>query len=152
MLNNNNGIIDFKFFTELKVRYEETDAMSVVYYGKYFIFFEVARTEYIKKIGYNYVDIEKSGFYFAVAESNCSYIAPARFDDSLKIYVKVEYIKNSSFNFLYKIVKKNENNNEESEISIAKGNTVLVCVGSADFKPRKLPEYIRKAIQNFEDF
>ncbi len=39
MLNNNNGIADFKFFTELKVRYEETDAMSVVYYGKYFIFF-----------------------------------------------------------------------------------------------------------------
>ncbi|MHB1645786.1 MAG: acyl-CoA thioesterase [Candidatus Acididesulfobacter diazotrophicus] len=151
MLNNNNGIADFKFFTELKVRYEETDAMSVVYYGKYFIFFEVARTEYIKKIGYNYIDIEKSGFYFAVAESNCNYIAPARFDDSLKIYAKVEYIKNSSFNFLYKIVKKNENN-EESEISIAKGYTVLVCVDSTDFKPHKIPDYIRKAIQKFEGF
>ncbi len=146
---------DFKFYTELIVRYEETDAMSVVYYGKYFVFFEVARTEYLKNIGYNYVNIERDGFYFVVAESNCKYFNPARYDDDLKIFAKIEYVKNSSFNFLYNIVKKGKNENENSsepDVNIAKGNTVLVCVDNVDFRPRRIPDYLRKAIQNFESF
>ena len=141
---------NFKFYTELKVRYEETDAMSVVYYGKYFVFFEVARTEYLKNIGYNYADIEKDGFYFVVAESNCKYYNPARYDDALKIFTKIDYIKNSSFNFLYKTVKKNENR-DEADLNIADGSTVLVCVDNKDFKPRRIPEYLRKAISDFEN-
>ncbi len=146
---------DFKFYTELVVRYEETDAMSVVYYGNYFIFFEVARTEYLKNIGYNYVSIEKDGFYFVVAESNCKYFSPARYDDDLKVFAKIEYVKNSSFKFLYNIVKKGKNENEnssEQDVNIAKGNTVLVCVDNVDFRPRRIPDYLRKAIQNFEGF
>ena len=140
---------NFKFYTELKVRYEETDAMSVVYYGKYFVFFEVARTEYLKNIGYNYTDIEKEGFYFVVAESNCKYFNPARYDDDLKIFTKVEYIKNSSFHFVYDIVKTAENETVP-DVKIASGSTVLVCVDNTDFKPRRIPEYLRKAIQDFE--
>ena len=160
----------FNFYTELKVRYEETDAMSVVYYGKYFVFFEVARTEYLKNIGYKYTDIEKEGFYFVVAESNCKYFNPAKYDDDLKIYTKIEYIKNSSFNFIYKIVRENNNSKnlpqddkydkssrikQTSDIThadIASGNTVLVCVDNADFKPRRIPEYLRKAINDFEKY
>ncbi len=162
-------IDDFKFYTELKVRYEETDAMSVVYYGKYFVFFEVARTEYLKNIGYKYTDIEKEGFYFVVAESNCKYYNPAKYDDDLKIYSKIEYIKNSSFNFIYKIVRENEPDNklqkDHSAVTseplqtsltlhtdIASGYTVLVCVDNAEFKPRRIPEYLRKAIRDFEQF
>lgn len=140
---------NFKFWTELKVRYEETDAMSVVYYGKYFVFFEVARTEYLKNIGYNYTDIEKEGFYFVVAESNCKYFNPARYDDDLKIFTKIEYIKNSSFNFAYNILKISKNKTEP-DISIATGNTVLVCVDNKDFKPRRIPESLRTAIKTFE--
>jgi acyl-CoA thioester hydrolase len=140
---------NFKFYTELKVRYEETDAMSVVYYGKYFVFFEVARTEYLKNIGYNYTDIEKEGFYFVVAESNCKYYNPARYDDDLKIFTRVEYIKNSSFNFIYNIVK-TAGNETVPDVKIASGSTVLVCVDNTDFKPRRIPEYLRKAIQDFE--
>ncbi|MHB8232599.1 MAG: acyl-CoA thioesterase [bacterium] len=140
---------DFKFYTELKVRYEETDAMSVVYYGKYFVFFEVARTEYLKNIGYSYTDIEKEGFYFVVAESNCKYFNPARYDDDLKIFAKIEYIKNSSFNFIYNIFKISKNKNEP-DVNIASGSTALVCVDNKDFKPRRIPEYLRSAIQAFE--
>lgn len=142
---------NFKFFTELRVRYEETDAMSVVYYGKYFVFFEVARTEYLKNIGYNYTDVEKDGFYFVVAESNCKYFNPARYDDDLLIFTKIEYMRNSSFNFLYSVVKKS-NITDEPDVNIATGNTVLVSVDSVDFKPRRIPDYLRTAINNFEGF
>ncbi len=147
---------EFKFYTEIKVRYEETDAMSVVYYGKYFVFFEVARTEYLKNIGYKYTDIEKEGFYFVVAESNCKYFNPAKYDDDLKIYTKIEYIKNSSFNFIYKIVRENKaeqiTSATHTHTEIASGHTVLVCVDNIDFKPRRIPEYLRKAIKDFEKY
>jgi acyl-CoA thioester hydrolase len=149
-MRSNSKIKDFKFFTELQVRYEETDSMSVVYYGKYFVFFEVARTEYIKKLGFNYIDIEKNGLYFVVAESNCTYISPARFDDTIRIYTKVEYMKNSSFNFLYLITK--INNIDKSETEIVRGYTVLVCVDNTNFKPKRIPEYLREAVNNFEQY
>lgn len=138
---------EFNFWTELRVRYEETDSMSVVYYGKYYVFFEVARTEYLKNIGYNYIDIEDNGYYFVVVESKCNYISPAKFEDVLKIYAKVNYIRNTSFNFLYYVTKKDNDNPEQN---IAFGHTVLVCVDRNTFKPAKIPEYLTKSIQKFE--
>ena len=142
--------------------------MSVVYYGKYFVYFEVARTEYLKNIGFNYADIEKDGYYFVVAESNCKYFSPARYDDDLRIYTRIEYVKNSSFNFIYGITRedkagedKNESRQPERQpqspqqpprppVQIASGSTVLVCIGKEDFRPRRIPEYIRSAVRSFE--
>lgn len=141
----------FKFFTGLKVRYEETDAMSVVYYGKYFIYFEVARTEYLKNIGYNYAEIEKEGYYFVVAESNCVYSSPARYDDDLKIYARVEYIRNSSFKFIYRVIRESSAHGANLPSEIAAGSTVLVCVSKSDFKPRRIPEHISAAVKSFEE-
>lgn len=137
----------YKFYAEINVRYEETDAMSVVYYGKYFVFFEVARTDYLKNIGYSYPDIEKEGLYFVVAEANCKYISSARYDDNLRIYTRVEYVRNSSFNFTYHVVK----SGESGFTDIAQGNTVLVCVDSANFKPKRMPDYLREAVISFEN-
>ena len=48
--------------TEIRVRYEETDRMGVAYYGNYFVWFEVARTDFFREIGFPYVDLEKKGF------------------------------------------------------------------------------------------
>jgi acyl-CoA thioester hydrolase len=113
----------------------------------------VARTEYLKNLGYNYTDIEKEGFYFVVAESNCKYFNPARYDDDLKIFTKIEYVKNSSFNFIYNIVKAGSNEivSDGRALKIASGSTVLVCVDNSDFKPRRIPEYLRNAIKGFEN-
>ena len=71
--------------TRLRVRYAETDQMGVVYYANYFIWMEVGRVEFCRTSGIRYRDIEAGGYLLVVAEANCRYITPARYDDEIVI-------------------------------------------------------------------
>ena len=76
--------------TTIRVRYAETDQMGVVYYGNYFTWFEIGRVELCRQIGFEYkkMEIEDDSF-MVVAEANCRYKRPARFDDLLTIRTRV---------------------------------------------------------------
>src|SRR2546426_85588 len=72
--------------TRLRVRYAETDQMGVVYYANYLVWMEVARVEYCKSVGFSYEEMEREdGIFLAVAEANCRYLYPARFDQEVTI-------------------------------------------------------------------
>ena len=73
---------------KIRVRYAETDAMGVVYYGEYMTYFEVARVEYLRKAGIDYRSLEDAKMTGAVTEGHIEYKAPAKFDDELKKYDK----------------------------------------------------------------
>jgi acyl-CoA thioester hydrolase len=77
--------------TRLRVRYAETDQMGVVYYSNYLVWMEVGRVELCKVCGFNYRDMEREdGIFLAVAEANCRYRSPARFDDEVIIRTWIE--------------------------------------------------------------
>ena len=59
--------------TEIEPRYQETDKMGVIYHGNYATWFEVARTDYIRKLGFSYADIEKQGIISPVTNLNIKY-------------------------------------------------------------------------------
>lgn len=70
--------------TRIRVRYAETDQMGVVYYANYLIWMEVGRVELCRVCGFNYRDMEREdGILLAVAEANCRYAFPARYDDEV---------------------------------------------------------------------
>src|SRR5512140_2379409 len=71
--------------TTLRVRYGETDAMGWVYYGTYFLYFEVGRTELIRSVWRSYREIEDSGLRLPVVETGCRYHSGAKYDDLLAI-------------------------------------------------------------------
>src|SRR5579862_743685 len=72
--------------TRLRVRYAETDQMGVVYYANYLIWMEVGRVEFCRAQGIRYRDMEAGdGILLVVAEANCRYLAPARYDDEVRI-------------------------------------------------------------------
>ncbi|HEV3332845.1 MAG TPA: thioesterase family protein [Bryobacteraceae bacterium] len=71
--------------TRLRVRYAETDQMGVVYYANYLVWMEVGRVELCKALGFDYRDMERDGVLMAVAEANCRYLSPARFDDEVVV-------------------------------------------------------------------
>ena len=50
--------------TEIEARYQETDKMGVIYHGNYATWFEVARTDYIRKLGFSYA-YGKRGHHFS---------------------------------------------------------------------------------------
>lgn len=73
----------------LRVRYEETDQMGVVYHANYLTWFEVARTEWIRSLGYPYRRLEQEGLLLPVLDVDAQYRYPARYDDEVEIEVEL---------------------------------------------------------------
>ena len=70
---------------EIRVRYQETDQMGVVYHGNYFTWFEVARVHLLDRIGCPYADLERKGFLLPVLDCEAKFHSPAFFDDRLTV-------------------------------------------------------------------
>lgn len=111
--------------------------MGVVYYANYFVWFEIARTEYLRALGISYRQIEEKGLYLMVISAGCRYKSPAQYDDLVTIETWISDIKNSSLKFDYKILL--------GERPIATGDSVHVFTDRAR-KPKRVPEEIRKAV------
>jgi acyl-CoA thioester hydrolase len=126
--------------TTLRVRYAETDQMGVVYYANYFIWMEVARTEYCRAVGLRYRDLEEQeGIRLAVAEVSCRYLRPAKYDEDVVVKTRVSEARGRMVAFQYEL------RNAASGETIATGETRHVFVGR-DFRPCKPPERYRRAL------
>lgn len=73
----------------LRVRYQECDSMGVVFHANYVTWFEIGRTEWIRQLGYSYKVIEEKGLLLPVVDLQCSYLAPARYDDMVLVCTTV---------------------------------------------------------------
>jgi acyl-CoA thioester hydrolase len=119
--------------TRLRVRYAETDQMGVVYYANYFIWMEVGRVEFCRNSGLRYRDIEAGGFLLVVAEADCRYLTPARYDDEIVVSTLLADPSPRMPRFEYEISE------AATRRKIATGYTKHIWCG-ADFRPRKLPQ------------
>jgi acyl-CoA thioester hydrolase len=73
--------------TQIRVRYAETDQMKVVYHGNYAQYFEVARAESIRQLGFTYADMEALGVMMPIIELHTKFLRPAHYDDLLTVKV-----------------------------------------------------------------
>ncbi|HLX93723.1 MAG TPA: thioesterase family protein [Puia sp.] len=71
--------------TKVRVRYAETDQMNVVYHGNYAQYFEVARAESIRQLGFTYKDMEAMGVVMPVVDLHIRFLRPAHYDDLLTV-------------------------------------------------------------------
>lgn len=135
----NEGLISDFVDLEIRVRYAETDQMGLVYYANHFVWFELGRTEYFRRRGYVYKELEeKEGCYIIVAEARCRYHAPARYDDVLTIRTRVKEARNRVVVFAYEILS-------QEGRRVATGETLHV-ITDREGKPRSLPERYRAAL------
>lgn len=132
---------DYRFSTQVRVRFAETDAQGVVYNGSYFTYLEVGRVEYFRAL---MVKFQGSPYDLTVAEACCRYHSPAIFDDLLDIYVRVADMKNTSFAFHYLLI------NERTGAAVATARTVQVVLDPGSKKPVKIPPRVRESIEGFE--
>lgn len=93
--------------TNLRVRYAETDQMGIVYHSNYLIWFEVGRTELFRDLNLPYTLFEEQGLGLAVIEASCRYRQPARYDDGLVIYTKIEEFSARRVIFTYEVKRSN---------------------------------------------
>ena len=114
--------------------------MGIVYYSRYFEFFELARTELLKSIGFAVKDIEKNDLFLPVVSASCEYIKSASFEDTLIIESQIIKTPSARLQIDYNIISEN------SQSVIAKGKTVHGFInrkGKAQKPPKALIEKIK---------
>jgi acyl-CoA thioester hydrolase len=129
--------------TQLRVRYAETDQMGVVYHSNYFPYFETARAESIRQLGFTYADMEKMGIIMPVIEVQCRYLRPALYDDLLTIKVILKELP-----VHHKIEFHHEVFNEKNEL-LATGKIILYFMESKTMKRTVMPEQLQKKLQPY---
>ncbi len=92
-----------RFSISLRVRYAETDSMRVAYHGSYFTWYEVARTELIRHLGYPYQKIENEGIFMPVIDAHCSYIQPVRYDEEFTVGTYIRKIQGVRVEIAYEL-------------------------------------------------
>ena len=97
---------EYAFSARTRVGFSDTDAQSIVYYGRYNPFFDLARVEYLRSLGL--LSYEGKG-EFVMRANDVEYFAPARFDDELEIHVRVERIGRTSITYRFAAYKLPEN-------------------------------------------
>ncbi len=91
---------------EIQVRYKETDKMGRAYHSNYFVWYDMARTEYLREHGCSYKQLEEQGLYFVVSETSNKYIRGLEFDDKVLIKTKMSSLRNVSVEFSYEVFNK----------------------------------------------
>ena len=125
---------------KLRVRFAETDAMQVVYYAEYFVWFEVARTELFRSIGMPYSVISrKRGFHTPVVQAHADYKSSARYDDEISVRVWASKVGTSSVRLDYEVTKLPD------KVLLCTGHTVHVLIGE-DGKPKDIPADIKERL------
>ena len=129
--------------TNLRVRYAETDQMGVVYHGNYFEFFEVARAEAIRQLGYTYADMEREGVIMPIVEVHARYLRPALYDELLTIKTILKEMP-----LHHKIEFHHEVSNEKKEL-LTTGRVVLFFMELKSKKRHVMPENLFRKLESY---
>lgn len=130
-----------KNFLQVRVRYAETDQMGVVYYGNYAQYFEMGRTEWLRKSGVTYKWMEDNGIILPVVDLKVNFKKSAQYDDLLTVVTDLQNLPTIRIGFNYEIF------NKKKEL-ITTGSTTLVFVDKATKKIIKAPDYLIEKLKS----
>jgi acyl-CoA thioester hydrolase len=133
----------FKYAAFTRVGFSETDAQGVVYYGRYMPYFDLARTEYHRHLG----RITLGGVDFAMRATTVEYLAGARFDDLLEVFVRVARIGTTSITYEHAAYRMDDDDNDELMVT---SSATLVCIDLAGRKAVPVPGTFRERVAAFE--
>lgn len=129
--------------THIRVRYAETDQMGVVYHSNFFPYFESARAESIRELGFTYADMEKLGVIMPVVEVHSRFLRPARYDDLLTIKTFLKELPAG-----HKITFHHEVYNEKGE-QLVEGRVVLYFMEAGKMNRTSMPAQLVEKLQPF---
>jgi acyl-CoA thioester hydrolase len=133
----------YRYAAYSRVAFSDTDAQGVVYYGRYMPYFDLARTEYHRHLGsrhLGYVD-------FAMRAITVEYVAPARFDDLLEVFVRVERVGNTSITYDHAAYRIDE---DGGDTLMCTAKATAVCIALDERKAVPVPDEFRESVAAFE--
>jgi acyl-CoA thioester hydrolase len=121
---------------EIRVRYQETDAMGVLHHANYFTYFEMGRTELLRANGKSYRDLEDGGLLMVIVKIACNYRRPARYDDVLRLHTRTIRVTAAKIEHEYQMYR--------GEDLLCEGSSTLACV-DREGRVQRVPEWLHLA-------
>ncbi|HEY9446367.1 MAG TPA: tol-pal system-associated acyl-CoA thioesterase, partial [Burkholderiales bacterium] len=124
----------------VRVYYEDTDGGGVVYYANYLKFFERARTEWLRSLGFEQGELaQRYRILFVVRSVAVEYLKPSLYDDSLQITVEPAKVGAGQIELAQRVLRDHE---------VLVTSTVRVaCVDAGSFRPVRMPEHLATRIR-----
>tara|TARA_Y100000817_G_scaffold168337_1_gene131567 strand:+ start:3770 stop:4177 length:408 start_codon:yes stop_codon:yes gene_type:complete len=126
----------------VKIFYKDVDKMGIVYYSRYFEYFEESRTELLNNIGLKYSAVEKKGITLPVIDAYAKYLKNCTFEDEIIIESVVEKIPKSRLKILYNIKRKKD------RVLIVQGHTTHAFL-NAFGKPIRPPKFFIDKVKTY---
>tara|TARA_B100001029_G_C15026993_1_gene434282 strand:+ start:76 stop:480 length:405 start_codon:yes stop_codon:yes gene_type:complete len=126
---------------KLRVRYSDTDQMGYVYYGRYASYYEVARVELFRNLGFSYKKLEEEGIGMPVIDMETKYLLPIKYDEEITISTRIEKLPSSRIIFNYEIL--NQNNDLANT-----AKTTLTFINLLNKRPVRTPKELLDLIKN----
>lgn len=128
---------------ECKVRvwYEHTDQMGIVHHSNYIVYYEAARSEFLREVcGISFAEVERRGIMMPILEVQSRYLKPALYDELLTVRIRIEEMPRACITFLYEIC------NGRGEL-LNTGSTVLGFIHSDTRRPCRCPEWFLRMLE-----
>ncbi len=127
----------------IRVRYAETDQMNVVYHGNYAQYFEVARAESIRALGFTYKEMEEMDVMMPVIELQCKFLRPAHYDDLLTVKLILKALPDD-----HRIEFDHEIYNESGKL-LTIGKVVLYFIRMSTREKTTMPDAMRDRLKEY---
>jgi acyl-CoA thioester hydrolase len=131
----------FKYAAYTRVGFSDTDAQGIVYYGRYLPYFDLARVEYHRHLALLRSD---TGYEFVMRASTVEYLAPARFDDLIEVFVRAARVGRTSVTF------ENAAYPVDDDVLLVTAAQTLVLVDLEERKACPIPESYIDQVRAFE--
>jgi acyl-CoA thioester hydrolase len=135
----------FRFYTDVTVRFAETDAQGVAHNSHYLVWFEVARIAYLARFPGGYRGLIEQGVEALTIEAHVRYLAPCSFDDALRIHTRATDVRGARFRFEYVLER-----TSEPGVLVAEGWTAHACVDARTLRPTRMPAWLADGIASVE--
>jgi len=129
--------------TQIRIHYALTDQMGFVYHGHYAQFYEIARVEGLRKMGYTYKEMEASGIVMPVVDIHSRFLRPAKYDDLITVKAILKELP-----LHHKIIFHHEIYNEQGEL-LNTAEVTLYFVDAKTMKRCNAPEELRIEFEKY---
>lgn len=124
------------FQLPIKLYFEDTDALGIVYHANYLKYFERARTEWFRSAGIQHMALAReTGVGFVIRKCDMEWFAPLTLDDVVVATAQVSEMGRSSVHLEQTILKNDE--------VVCRAHILMVCVDFQSKKPRSVPDSLR---------
>ncbi len=127
----------------LRVRYAETDAMGVAHHASYIVWLEQGRTELLRACGISYRAIEVAGFFVVLTDLQARYLAPARYDDVVRLRTWLDGWRSRGMSFGYDLRL------ADSGAPLLTARTEHVFIARATGRPTRAPTELAELVHGF---